>query len=110
MRDVLPPEAAVPMAYEAETATLFDPAKGCSSLTPVRIRPGEKATVEFRFTGPVKDGVLSFDGARFPVRDLAPEEEFLMKLPGAYGGGAHAVSFEATSGGCRIGAVKRYIR
>ena len=74
-----------------------------------RIRPGEKARVEFRFTGPVRGGVLSFDGTRFPVRDLAPEEEFLMKLPGVYGGGTHAVSFEATSGGCRIGAVKRYV-
>ena len=108
--DVLPPESIIPMAYEAETAALFDPARGCSLLPPVLVRPGEKAKVEFRFVGPVKGGTLSFDGQRFPVRDLAQGEEFLMKLPGIYGGGTHAVSFEATSGGCRIGAVKRYTK
>ena len=110
LRDDLPPDSYAPMAYEAETACLFDPAKGCTSMVPVRVRPGECAKVEFRFIGPVKGGVLSFDGSRFPVRDLGVNEEYLLKLPGICGGGTHPVSFEAVSGGCRIGAVKRYVR
>ena len=110
LREDLPPESSAPMAYEAETAALFDPAKGCSSLPPVRVRPGEQAKVEFRLIGPVKGGVLSFDGRDFPLRDLGPGEEFVMKLPEAYGGGTHPVAFKAASGGCRIGAVKRYVK
>ena len=109
LRENLPPKSFAPMAYEAETAMLFDPAKGCTALPPVRVRPGEQAMVEFRFVGPVKGGSLSFDGRDFPVRDLADGEAFVMKLPNACGGGTHPVSFKAASGGCRIGAVKRYI-
>ena len=109
LRDGLPPEAAQHMAYEAERAALFDPARGCTALPPVRVRPGERAKVEFRFVGPVKGGVLVLDGRRHQVRDLQPGEEWVLKLPGMYGGGTHAVAFEAVSGGCRIGAVKRYL-
>ena len=71
-------------------------------------RAGEKAKVEFRFVGPVKGGVLVFAGQRHQVRDLQPGEEWLLKVPGEHEGGSHNVAFEASSGGCRIGAVKRY--
>ena len=108
LREDLPPDSAKYMSYEAETAALFDPARGCTALPPVRVRPGEKAKVEFRFVGPVKGGVLVFEGRRHPVRDLLPGEEWLLRIPGEHCGGSHPVSFEAVSGGCRIGAVKRY--
>ena len=107
LKDVLPPEASGPMAYEAETAMMFDPSKGSVRLPPVKIRPGENAHVEFRIVGPVKGGVLSFDGGRYPVKDLMPGEEYILKLPGMHGG-SNPVAFEAESASCRIGAVKRY--
>ena len=109
LRDARPSESSKYMDYEAETAMLYDPGRGCTVMPPVRIRPGEKARVEFRFIGPVKGGVLSFDGQRFPVRDLLPGAEWILRLPGEQGGGSHRVAFEAAAGSCRIGAVKRYV-
>ena len=107
LRDGLPPRG--PAAYEAEVSALFDPAKGCTALPPVRVRPDGVARVEFRFVGPVRGGALTFGGKRLPVRDLAPGEEFLLHAPDTCAGGSHPVKFEAQSAACRIGAVKRYI-
>ena len=109
LRGGLPPESAKYMSYEAETAMLFDPGRGCATLPPVRVRPGERTRVEFRFVGPVSGGVLSFDGRKFPTRDLQAGEEWTLTIPGEHGGGSHRVAFEAACAGCRIGAVKRYL-
>ena len=96
------------MAYEAQLGELYSPERGCVDFAPVKIRPGEKARVEFRFVGPVKGGVLSFAGKKFSVKDLAPQEEFLLKIPGVYSG-VMKYAFQAESANCRIGAVKRYV-
>ena len=96
------------MAYEAQLGELYSPERGCVDLAPVKIRPGEKARVEFRFVGPAKGGELSFAGEKFSVKDLAPQEEFLLKIPGVYSG-VMKYAFQAESANCRIGAVKRYV-
>ena len=96
------------MAYEAQLGELYSPERGCVDFAPVKIRPGEKARVEFRFVGPVKGGVLSFAGKKFSVKDLAPQEEFVLKIPGVHSG-ITKYAFRAGSANCRIGAVKRYV-
>jgi hypothetical protein len=95
--------------YEAELSVLFAPERGCSFVPPVKIRPGERAKVEFRLLGPVKGGRLDFGGKIFAVKDLAAGEEHVLKLPLAYSG-VIPVSFSATAAECRIGAVKRYLK
>ena len=95
--------------YEAELSVLFAPDRGCSFVPPVKIRPGERAKVEFRLLGPVKGGRLDFGGKSFAVKDLAAGEEHVLKLPLAYSG-VIPVSFAATAAECRIGAVKRYLK
>ena len=109
LKDGVSAAACPPLGCEAELSSLYDPGKGCRDLEPVKIRPGEKAEVEFRFIGPVKGGKLKFDGGDFALRDLAPGEECVLKMPGAYTGTV-PVSFSAATGCCRIGAVKRYLK
>ena len=57
------------LAYEAAWPELWSPSRGMAELPPVRVRPGEKASLGVEIVGPVARPVLTLGGERreFPV-------------------------------------------
>jgi hypothetical protein len=63
------------LAYEAAWPELWAPSRGMADLPPVRVRPGEKASLGVEIVGPVDRPVLTLGGERreFPVALAAGE-------------------------------------
>jgi len=95
------------LAYEAADPEWFASAKGLEGPKVVAMRPGERATVEFRFSGELSGGVLAFDGRLYPLKDLTGAERFRLTADGLFGG-VQPVELKATSANCRVEIVKRY--
>ena len=95
------------LAYEAADPEWFAPTKGLEGPKSVAMRPGERATVEFRFSGELSGGVLTFGGRKYPLKDLTGSERFRLTADGLFEG-VQPVRLEAASANCRVEIVKRY--
>ena len=67
------------MKVEYEMPAMLDPAKGLAGPFPVRVRPGERASVGFEILGPVTNPTVA--GRRIPVT-LANERERVASYDG----------------------------
>ena len=93
--------------YEAADPDWFAPARGLEGPKAVVMRPGERATVEFRFSGEISEGVLTFAGRRHPLKGLKGTERFRLTADGLFEG-VQPVCLEAAAANCRVEIVKRY--
>lgn len=95
------------LLYEAAEPEWFAPEKGFDALKPVTVRPGERATVEFRVRGTVAGGKLSFGGKDYPLADQGRDGTCTIRADGLFAG-VCPVGLKARSAACLVEAVKRY--
>ena len=97
------------LSYEAVEPAVYEPAKGFAELPPVRMRPGESATVEAWVYGPAKPCVITLGDVPADVPAIDAGERRLVRFAGRHvGTQSVSVRTDDPSARLRIEFAKRY--